>query len=72
MGGDTPQTRTLRRAVEIVGSAESLAQLLLCEAESLAAWLSGQEPTPSGIYLRALDIVSGRRSTPTPPRGRGS
>ena len=60
MGSSTPQTRTLRRALERVGSADTLAQLLDCDTRALAAWLSGTERTPSDVYLRALDIVAGR------------
>lgn len=60
MRGDTPQSRTLRRALEIVGSAELLAQLLRCEIGRLNGWLSADDPTPADVYLRALDIVSGR------------
>jgi hypothetical protein len=61
MGSDTPQTRTLRRALEIAGSAEALALRLQCDARRLSGWLAGEEPTPSQVYLKALDIVSGRR-----------
>jgi len=61
MGSDTPQTRTLRRALEIAGSAEALAAMLHCDARSLLTWLAGEQATPSQVYLKALDIVSGRR-----------
>ena len=58
MGKDTAQTRTLRRAVEVVGSPKALADTLGVSLESLAAWLAGDEALPSEIYLRALDVVS--------------
>ena len=59
MTKQTPQTRTLKRALQIAGSADALAERLECDAAKLGRWLSGDEPTPAGIYLRALDIVSG-------------
>lgn len=59
MGSDTPQIRTLRRALKIVGAPETLAQLLSCDTTSLKHWLSGDKPTPADVYFRALDIVSG-------------
>ena len=57
-GNNTAQTRTLRRALDTAGSEEKLAQMLGTDATKLAAWISGDEPTPTEIYLRALDIVS--------------
>jgi hypothetical protein len=59
MTKQTPQTRTLQRALQIAGNAGALAGLLGCDAAQLARWLAGDEPTPAEIYLRALDIVSG-------------
>ena len=56
----TPQTRTLARALERSGSAERLAHQLGCDTTQLIRWLTGDEPTPADVYLRALDIVSGR------------
>lgn len=67
MGSSTPQTRTLGRALEMVGSADTLAQLLDCDTAALAAWLSGAERTAPDVYLRALDIVAGRSPGSTPP-----
>jgi hypothetical protein len=64
MGSETPQTRTLKRALEIAGSPDLLAKMLACDTASLVSWLSGQVPTPSEMYLRALDVVSGRRPAP--------
>jgi DNA-binding transcriptional regulator YdaS (Cro superfamily) len=58
MGKDTAHTRTLRRAVEVVGSPKELAETLGVSPESLAAWLAGDEALPSEVYLRALDVVS--------------
>jgi DNA-binding transcriptional regulator YdaS (Cro superfamily) len=58
MGKDTAHTRTLRRAVEVAGSPERLAEALGVSPESLAAWLLGEQALPNEVYLRALDVVS--------------
>jgi DNA-binding transcriptional regulator YdaS (Cro superfamily) len=58
MGKDTAHTRTLRRAVEVVGSPEELAETLGVSPESLAAWLAGDQALPNDVYMRALDLVS--------------
>jgi DNA-binding transcriptional regulator YdaS (Cro superfamily) len=58
MGKDTAHTRTLRRAVEVVGSPERLADTLGVSPESLRAWLAGDQALPNEVYLRALDVVS--------------
>jgi len=58
MGKDTAHTRTLRRAVEVAGSPERLAEALDVSPESLSAWLLGDQALPNDVYLRALDVVS--------------
>ncbi len=55
---DTAQTRTLKRALHIAGGEEKLARNLKCDAAQLRRWLAGDEETPSGVYLKALDVVS--------------
>ena len=55
---DTPTLRTLRRAVEVVGSPEALAEALHVSPEVVSAWLLGQLALPNDAYLRALDLVS--------------
>jgi DNA-binding transcriptional regulator YiaG len=55
---DTPKVRTLRRAVEVVGSPEALAEALDVSPEMVSAWLLGHEPPPNDVYLRSLDLVS--------------
>ena len=55
---DTPKLRTLRRAVEVVGSPEALAEALNASPEMIAAWLLGQKALPNDAYMRALDLVS--------------
>ena len=70
MATENAQTRTLRRALEIAGSAERLAELLACDAAKLPHWLSGEQQTPSDVYLRALDVVSGDRVSAAKTRPR--
>ena len=58
MGGDNPKARTLRRAVEAVGSEAALAETLGVTPEDVSGWLLGEQPVPNDVYLRALDVVS--------------
>jgi hypothetical protein len=58
MAKDTPQTRTLKRALKLAGTRKGLADLLSADVADLSAWLSGDRATPAEIYLRALDLVS--------------
>ena len=46
------------RVAAIAGDEEKLAKLLGCGVTQLRRWISGEEPTPPPIYLRALDVVS--------------
>jgi DNA-binding transcriptional regulator YiaG len=57
-GGDNPKARTLRRAVEAVGSEAALAETLGVSPEVVSAWLLGEQPVPNDAYMRALDVVS--------------
>jgi DNA-binding transcriptional regulator YiaG len=57
-GGDNPKARTLRRAVEVVGSEVALAATLGVSRERVSAWLLGEQPVPNDVYMRALDVVS--------------
>lgn len=56
--GDNPKVRTLRRAAEVVGSPEALAEVLEVSTEMISAWLLGEQALPNDAYLRALDVVS--------------
>lgn len=55
---DTPKVRTLRRAAEVVGSPEALAEALDVSPEMVSAWLLGQQAPSNDAYMRALDLVS--------------
>ena len=57
MPGGTPQTRTLKRALERCGSETALAKALGVTIEVLPGWFAGDD-VPPNIYLSALDIVA--------------
>ena len=57
MENDTPGTRTLHRALAMLGSPEKLAAALDCPLERLQSWLSGTEP-PTSAFILALAIVA--------------
>jgi hypothetical protein len=56
---NTPQSRTLYRALEILGGVAPLAKALKVPVETLARWLDGNAVPPVGAYLTALDVVAG-------------
>ena len=47
---------TLRRAAEIIGGTGELARRLKIAPVVLALLLSGVEPTPTDVFLKAVDI----------------
>ena len=53
------QSRTLHRAVEIVGGPDVLAKILGVPESGLRMWLDGR-PVPSEIFLRAVDLIIDR------------
>ena len=56
-----PASRTLQRALELVGSAQLLATKLSISQKDLDEYLSGQRAIPNEVFLAALDLVAGRR-----------
>ncbi len=58
VSSDTAYTRTLRRAIEALGSAETLAADLGVSVVEIEGWLVGEADPPSAVFLRALDIVA--------------
>ena len=58
MSTDTPQTRTLNRAVNVCGGLTPLAESLRVSSETLSTWVTGQAAPPADIYLKALDLVA--------------
>ena len=55
---DTPQTRTLQRALELLGSKSRLASALKVSLTELDAYLAGEKRLPDAVYMGALDIVA--------------
>jgi hypothetical protein len=56
--GQTPQVRTLQRALEIIGSEHELAAKLNVALSQLAEWLRGECDVPAKAFFAALDIVA--------------
>ena len=56
----TPQIRTLKRALEKLGTKERLAAALEMTPAELDDYLAGRKPLPNQAFLDALDIVADR------------
>lgn len=56
----TPQIRTLKRALEKLGTRERLAAALDMTPADLDDCLAGKKPLPNAAFLEALDIVADR------------
>jgi ribosome-binding protein aMBF1 (putative translation factor) len=54
---DTTYIRTLKRAIEAIGSEAKLAEQLRTSPDVLRKWLSGELQPPSKAYLAALEIA---------------
>ena len=52
------RVETLKRAAQIVGGEQKLAIHLGVTPSHLALWLAGVEPTPSQIFLLAVDLIT--------------
>jgi hypothetical protein len=59
---NTPQARTLRRALAICGDIAALARALGVSVGELARWLDGHAAPPVNIYIMALDLVADGRA----------
>jgi hypothetical protein len=60
--GDTPQTRTLHRALAICGSIPRLARALNISRDCTAGLLEGTAVPTAKTYIAAIDIVATNRS----------
>ena len=58
MSGDTPYTRTFRRAIETLGGVEELAQAIDVSASEIEAWAAGFAHPPASAFLKAIDVVA--------------
>ena len=54
----TPAVRTLRRAAETLGGVPRLARAFNVSPHEVHGWLSGAQPPPPEIYMKALDVVA--------------
>jgi hypothetical protein len=50
-------TRTLRRAVEVIGGFEALAAYLDVRPLHLHAWMNGTHETPTDVFLKVVDFL---------------
>ena len=62
MSRNTPQARTLYRAVGLCGGVIALANYLGVPAMDLSNWLNGDVPPPVEVYIKAIDLVAGGRA----------
>ena len=49
----------LRRAAEVAGGEDQLAQRLNVRREDMREWVQGKAAAPAGVYILALNILSG-------------
>ena len=60
-------SRTLRRALQTVGSKDRLATALDVPIGDLEAYMGGKETVPNRVFMAALDIVAHRGTTTRNP-----
>ena len=53
----TVYTRVLHRACQILGGVAQLARYLKVSRNLVHSWLEGEEVPPSGVFLRAVDLI---------------
>jgi DNA-binding transcriptional regulator YdaS (Cro superfamily) len=56
---DRPPSRTLQRALQLLGGRQQLAAKLAISPDELDDYLATRKPIPDKIFLAALDIVAG-------------
>ena len=61
MSQSTPQLRVLSLALKACGGEAPLAKALNVSGEDLSVWISGRDPMPPNVYLRARKIIAPRR-----------
>lgn len=49
--------RTLKRAAEILGGADQLADYLNVRPSVVALWMNGAVTPPDDVFLKAVDVV---------------
>jgi len=58
MVANTSVSRTLERAMRVVGDVARLAKQLGATEAQVMEWLAGRAKPPNEVYLRALDVVA--------------
>ena len=56
---DRPPSRTLQRALQLLGGRQQLAAKLAVSLDELDDYLAARKPIPDKVFLAALDIVAG-------------
>jgi CheY-like chemotaxis protein len=54
---ETPESKALRRAVEVFGSITALSHWLKVPSDTLTTWISGEDVTPRAIFLQVADLL---------------
>ena len=57
-------SRTLQRAARILGGTEALRVRLNVDARLLESWMAGQSMPPTGVFLRAVDLITTGYASP--------
>jgi hypothetical protein len=70
MAGFSLFQRTLKCALDIVGSEHRLAYRLRVPREELRRWLTGEESVPRWVFLVAVDVLVSPTEPAVPPEGR--
>ena len=65
----TVYTESLRRAAAELGGIEKLAVYLDVPLLTVEQWLSGAKRPPLSAFLRAVDFITSRSTTPPYARG---
>jgi DNA-binding transcriptional regulator YiaG len=58
MSAENAYTRTMRRAIQSLGSVERVAQALGVTVADVEAWAAGHSNPPPSAFLKAIDIVA--------------
>jgi transcriptional regulator with XRE-family HTH domain len=61
MSAETPQARTLHRALKNYGGAAELAKALKVTVAELNPWLTGREGPSVKIYMATLKLIADAR-----------
>jgi hypothetical protein len=67
MASDRIHCEILKRAVEIGGGEDKLAQHLVVRSEDMHEWVQGKATARAGIYIIALDILLRSRNADDSP-----